>query len=139
MAYREKNESDRIRLGRGVVESICARVIDGFDGRILVSNPKGRLKRGGSPRAEEETGFARARIRDDIIDVKLYLIVQFGVSLRESAKMLADNLREAFVTHTGIEVGLVTMVFVGTLSGKLSKRNVVFVDDGELREVTDDE
>ena len=139
MAYHEENEYGRIRIGRGVIESVCARVIDGFEGRILVSDPRGRLKQKGAPRAEEEKGFARARIREGKLDVKLYLIVQFGASLRESAKALVDRLREEFPAQTGLDVGLVTMVFVGTLSERLSKRNIVFEDDGELREITGDE
>ena len=139
MSYHEENEYGRIRVGRGVIESVCARVIDGFEGRILVSDPKGRLKHTETSLAEAEKGFARARIRKGKLDVKLYLIVQFGTSLRESAGALAKRLREEFPVQTGIEVGLITMIFVGTLSEKLSKRNIVFVDDGELREITEDE
>ena len=139
MAYHEINENDHIRIGKGVIESVSARVISGFDGRIIVSDPKGRLKQGGTSRAEEEKGFARARVRDGKLDVKLYLIVQFGSSMRELAKALANKLREEFPIQIGFEVGLVTMVFVGTLSEKLSKRNIVFEDDGELREITADE
>jgi len=138
MAYHEENENGRIRIGRGVIEGVCARVIDGFEGRILVSDPKGRLK-GGAGRAEDGKGFARARIREGKIDVKLYLIVQFGTSMRDSARALAKTLREEFPVQTGLEVGLVTMVFVGTLAEKLTKRNITFIDDGELREVETDE
>ena len=139
MAYHEVNENDHIRIGKGVIESVSARIIDDFSGRIMVSNPKGRLKQGGASRAEDETGFAKARIRDGKLDVKLYLIVQFGASIRESAKILAEKLREEFPRQTGLEVGLITMVFVGTLSEKLSKRNIIFEDDGELREISADE
>ena len=139
MAYHEKNKSGRIRIKRGVIESVCARAIDGFEGRILASDHRGRLKRGGTSRAEEEKGFARARLKEGKLDVKLYLIVQFGTSMREIAKALADRIREEFPIQTGIEVGLITMVFLGTLSEKLSKRNVVFVDDGELCEISGDE
>ena len=138
MAYHEENENGRIRIGRGVIEGVCARVIDGFKGRILVSDPKGRLQ-GGAGRAEDSKGFARARIREGKIDVKLYLIVQFGTSMRDSARALAKTLREEFPVQTGLEVGLVTMVFVGTLAEKLHKRNITFIDDGELREVGEDE
>ena len=139
MAYHETNENGHIRIGRGVIESVTARIIDEFGGRILVSDPRGRLKRGGAPRAEDEKGFARARVRNGKLDLKLYLIVQFGASMRESAKALADRLRVDVPVYIGIEVGLVTMVFVGTLAGKLSKRNIVFEDDGELREITSED
>ena len=138
MAYHETNENGRIRIGRGVIESVSARVIAEFDGRILGSDPRGRLKHGGM-RAEEDKGFARARVRGGKLDLKLYLILQFGTSMRLSAKALAERLREVFPSQTGIEVGLVTMVFVGTLAGKLTRRNIVFEDDGELREISGNE
>lgn len=140
MAYHEKNENGRIRIGRAVVESVCARVIDGFEGRVLVSDPKGHLKqRGGASLAEEERGFARARFRDGNIDIKLYLIVQFGTSMREIAAAIGARIMEEFPMKTKIDVGLVTMVFVGTLAEKLSKRNIVFEYDGILREISGDE
>ena len=137
MAYHEENENGRIRIGRGVIESVCARVIDDYEGRILVSNSKGRLKHTGASSAEAEKGFARARIRNGKLDIKLYLIVQFGTSIRSAAEELAIALRKKFQSETGMEVGIVTMVFVGTLSEKLSKRNIVFTYDGELRDLTE--
>ena len=139
VSYHEQNKNGRIRIGRGVIESVCARVIDEFQGRVLASNSKGRLKQSTKSSAEDETGFARARIRDNKLDIKLFLIVKFGTSMREAAKTLSKRIREEFSLQTGIEAGMITMVFVGTLSEKLSKRNVVFVDDGELRNITQDE
>ena len=139
MPSHEVNENGRIRIGRWVIESVCARVIDRFEGRILVSDQRGRLKHSGAESAEAEKGFARARIRKGKLDIKLYLIVQFGVSMRGSAEELAMALYKEFSKEAGMEVGLVTMVFVGTLSGKLSKRNIVFTYDGELRELTENE
>jgi len=138
-SYHEQNKNGRIRIGRGVIEGVCARVIDDFQGRILVSNPKGRLTQNTGSSAEDEKGFARARIRGGKLDVKLYLIVKFGTSMSEAARVLVSRIREEFPLQTGIEVGIITMVFVGTLSEKLIKRNVVFVDDGELRNITQDE
>ena len=139
MPYHVENDNGRIRIGRGVIEGVCARVIDRFEGRVLVSDQRGRLKHSGAESAETEKGFARARIRGGKLDVKLYLIVQFGTSIRGSAEELAVALRKAFPAETGIEMGLVTMVFVGTLSEKLSKRNIVFAHDGKLREITGDD
>jgi uncharacterized alkaline shock family protein YloU len=138
-SYHEQNKYGRIRIGKGVIESVCARVINDFQGRILVSNSKGRLTQAAAQGAETETGFARARLRGGKLDIKLYLIVQFGVSMNEAARVLVKKIREEFPLQTGIETGLITMIFVGTLSEKLSKRNIIFVDDGELRNITKDE
>ena len=138
-SYHEQNKNGRIRIGRGVIENVCARIIDEFQGRILVSNPKGKLTQSNATGAVTESGFARARLRNDKLDIKLYLIVQFGISMNEAAKLLVKRIREEFPSSIGIETGLITMVFVGTLSEKLSKRNVVFVDDGELKNITKDE
>ena len=136
MPFHEENENGRIRIGRGVIEGVCARVVDRFEGRILVSDQRGRLKHSGAESAEYEKGFARARIRDGKLDIKLFLIVQFGMSISGSAEELAIALKKEFPAVTGIEVGLVTMVFVGTLAEKLSKRNIIFEYDGELREIS---
>jgi uncharacterized alkaline shock family protein YloU len=139
MIYKEENEKGSIEISRRVVESFCGRVIDGFDGRIFVSDRKGKLRRGAEKNPEEETGFARARLKDGKLNIKLYLIFRFGTSIRDLARALVAELREKTPQDLGFEVGLVKMVFVGTLSEKVSKRNIVFVDDGELRELEAEE
>jgi hypothetical protein len=118
---------------------VCARVIDGMDGRLIVSDPKGHLRKGALDEPEDQTGFARARLRAGVLDIKLYLIVRFGVSIRETAEELVSRLRAEFPKQTGVDAGLVTMVFVGTLAEKLRRRNILFVDDGTLHEVGENE
>jgi hypothetical protein len=110
-----------------------------MDGRLIVSDPKGRLRKGAKEAAEDETGCARARLRAGVLDLKLYLIVRFGTSIREAAEELVLGLRGEFPKQTGVGVGLVTMVFVGTLAEKLRRRNIMFVDDGTLHEVGEDQ
>ncbi|MDR0874636.1 MAG: Asp23/Gls24 family envelope stress response protein [Clostridiales Family XIII bacterium] len=110
-----------------------------MDGRLIVSDPKGRLRKGAKAAAEDETGFARARLRAGVFDLKLFLIVRFGVSIRETAEELVSQLRKEFPEQTGVDVGLITIVFVGTLAEKLRRRNIMFVDDGTLHEVGEEE
>jgi uncharacterized alkaline shock family protein YloU len=139
MIYQEENKNGKIKIGRAVIEGVCARVIDEMDGRLIVSDPKGRLRKGAREAAEDETGFARARLRAGVLDLKLFLIVRFGVSIRETAEELVGRLREEFPKQTGIGAGLITMVFVGTLAERLRRRNIMFVDDGTLHEVGENE
>jgi uncharacterized alkaline shock family protein YloU len=138
MIYREENEKGSIEISRRVIESFCGRVIDSFGGRIFVSDRKGKLRRGAEKNPEEETGFARARLKNGKLNIKLYLIFRFGTSIRDLAKALVAELRERTPQEIGFEVGLIKMVFVGTLSEKVSKRNIVFVDDGELHELEEE-
>jgi uncharacterized alkaline shock family protein YloU len=135
MIYQEENKNGKIKIGRAVIEGVCARVINGMDGRLIVSDSKGRLRKGALEAAEDETGFARARLRAGVLDLKLFLIVRFGVSIRETAEELVLKLRAEFPVQTGVGVGLITVVFVGTLAEKLRRRNIMFVDDGTLHEV----
>ena len=135
LIYQEKNKNGKIKIGRAVIEDVCALVIDGMDGRIIVSDPKGHLRKGAREAAEDETGFVKARLRVGVLDLKLFLIVRFGVSIRDTAEELVVRLREEFPKQTGIGIGLVTVVFVGTLADKLRRRNIMFVDDGSLHEV----
>jgi len=136
MIYREENENGKIKISRRVMESLCGRILDEFEGRLLASDRKGRLSRSAERSPEEETGFVRARLKDGIINIKLYLIFRFGFSVRDLAAALAVRLRETIPPATGMEVGHIKMVFVGTLSEKLSKRNIIFLDDnGTLSEI----
>jgi uncharacterized alkaline shock family protein YloU len=128
-----------VEIDRRVVESLCGRVIDTFDGRLLISDPKGRLRRGAEKNPEEGSGFLRARLKDGKLNIKLFLIFRFGSSVRELAQTFAQRLREETPRATGMEAGLIQMVFVGTLSERVSKRKIVFLDDGEaFREIEAD-
>ena len=135
LIYQEKNQNGKIKIGRAVIEDVCALVIDSMDGKLIVSDPKGRLRKGAREAAEDETGFVKARLRAGVLDLKLFLIVRFGVSIRDTAEELVAQLRKEFPVQTGIGIGLVTVVFVGTLADKLRRRNIMFVDDGVLHEL----
>ncbi|MDR3304578.1 MAG: hypothetical protein LBS85_00895 [Clostridiales Family XIII bacterium] len=141
MIYREDNGQGAIEVNLRVVESLCGRVIDGFDGRVIVSDPRGKFRRGAERNPEEGSGFVKARVKEGRLNLQLFLIFKFGTSVRESASVLAKRLRAQIPLDIGIEAGFISMVFVGTLSEKLSKRRVIFVDDGggELREVENGE
>ena len=129
--YREENDIGSIEIDRRVAESLCGRVIEGFSGRILVSDEKGRLRRGALRNPEESAGFVRARLKDGRLNLKLYLIFRFGLSVRDLAAELAQRLREEVSAAAGFEVGKIKMVFVGTRSERVSKRRIIFLDDGE--------
>ncbi|MDR1797567.1 MAG: Asp23/Gls24 family envelope stress response protein [Clostridiales Family XIII bacterium] len=138
--YREENALGTVEIDRRVVENLCGRVIDEFEGRLLVSGPKGRLRRGAQKSPEDETGFVRARLKGGRMNIKLYLIFRFGSSVSDLAVALAQKLRGEVPRVTGVEVGLIKMVFVGTLSEKVSKRSLIYIDDGTgVREVRDPE
>jgi uncharacterized alkaline shock family protein YloU len=73
-----------------------------------------------------EDGFVRGRYNGELLDIELYLIIQFGASMKNIASRLAEALRENIPSATGIEMGVITIVFVGTLADKLTKRNIEF-------------
>ena len=135
--YREENGNGTIEIDRRVAESLCARVIEEFSGRILTSDVKGRLRRGALRNPQESAGFVRARLKDGRLNLKLYLIFRFGLSVRDLAAELAKRLREETPKATGFEAGLIKMVFVGTRSERVSKRQIIFLDDGELHLLED--
>lgn len=135
--YREENDIGTIEIDRRVAESLCGRVIEGFSGKILVSDAKGRLRRNAIRNPEESPGFVRARLKDGRLNLKLYLIFRFGLSVRDLAAELARRLREETPKATGFEAGLIKMVFVGTRSERVSKRQIIFLDDGELHLLDD--
>ncbi|MDR1272520.1 MAG: hypothetical protein LBK04_06005 [Clostridiales Family XIII bacterium] len=126
MAYKIKNDIGSIELNRRVIENVCGRTVDTFGGQLIVSDPRGRLKKNPIQSAVFEDGFVRGRYNGELLDIELYLIIQFGISMKNIATKLVSALREDIPSATGIDVGVVTIVFVGTLADKLTRRSIEF-------------
>ena len=129
MLYEEKNELGSISINTNIIENVCGRIVDQFDGNLIVSDAKGRLRKGAINKPEEETGFLVARYDRKLLRLRLYVIIKFGVSINKIVADFEDKIREEMPKTIGIEVGRVRVVVVGTLSKNLTKRNIEIVDD----------
>ena len=127
MAYKVKNEIGNIELNRKVIEYVCLRVINSFGGDLIPSDSKGRIKK---PQFQgkygEESGFVRGRYNGELMDLDIYLVIKFGISMKETAAEFAEVLRKEMPAATGIEIGVIKVLFVGTLADKLLKREIEF-------------
>ena len=132
--YKKENDLGTLSINLNVIENVVGRIIDEFDGSIIASDAKGRLKRGAIKNPLDNSGFLKARYDGKFLILRVYLIIKFGASINTIAKDLAAKIREEMPKTIGINVGVVKVEIVGTLSKNLTKRSIEIVDDDYPKE-----
>lgn len=120
-----ETEMGRIELPKSVIGSIVMDVVDGFDGKVILSDSKGRVhKLAYKLGAMEEANNIEIEENEDSIDLRVYVILRFGVSIKETANQLINEIRSAIKEASGITVDNVSVVIKGMISKKVAPRNI---------------
>jgi uncharacterized alkaline shock family protein YloU len=116
--YKETTEFGTIKISDSVPGSAVKRVVANMEGRVLLSTPKGR-------QSGDEHSFIVTEYADGRVDITLYIILRFGVSIQTVARELADGVRAEIPRVLGISPNLIRIVITGLQARNLSRRNIV--------------
>lgn len=120
-----ETEMGKIELPKSVIGNVVMDVVDSFDGKVILSDSKGRIhKLAYRLGAMEEANNIEIEANENSIDLRVYAILRFGVSIRETSKQLINELKETIKEATGIRVDNVSIVVTGMLSRKIAPRNI---------------
>ncbi|MDR0853468.1 MAG: hypothetical protein LBN34_03795 [Clostridiales Family XIII bacterium] len=132
MFYKRKTEIGSIAFDKQLLEFVVARTVSSFESAVIVSDPKGRLKKDADKNPYAETGFIDGFVNEnDHIDLKVYLIIRFGHSMNEIAAEFSKRVRTDVFETIGMHIDDVTLIFVGTLSKNLAKRYIEVKDSAQ--------
>jgi uncharacterized alkaline shock family protein YloU len=132
MSYRETSEFGTIKISDSVPGAALRRVIADMEGRAVLSTPKGRPIRFSARAAGDEYSFIETEYVDGSVDITVYIIVRFGVSIQTVVREVAGGVRAELARVLDIKPNLVRVVITGVQSQNLSKRNIVmetYADD----------
>lgn len=120
-----ENEMGKIELPKSVIGSIVIEVVESFDGKVILSDSKGRVhKLAYKLGAMEEANNIEIEGNENGIDLRVYAILRFGVSIKETANQLINELRSAIKEASGITVDNISIVVKGMMSKKIAPRNI---------------
>lgn len=124
MIYKMETEIGSLILEEGAIGSIVADVLDQHEGKLWISNRKGRiLGRMARLSGIDSVDSMEISMEPEGLSVRLYLILRFGVSIRSITQQLITDIKAAIHLHTGLSTQ-VTIVVNGVLSKQLAKRNI---------------
>lgn len=128
MLYKIDTEVGVMSIEKGVIGSIVTDILDRQDGKVWISNHKGRiLGRMARISGIDPVDYMEISMDGEELQIKIYLILRFGMSIRTISQQLIDEIKEAVLTHTGI-TSHITIVINGLLSKQVAKRNIEIRD-----------
>lgn len=126
LLYRLETAAGTISIEKTVIGKIIAEAVAKFNGKVLISNHKGKAI----------SGFAaRIGMMDDIssmeivlgktgLDIRFYILIRFGTSINRVTEQLIETIKYNTEEITGIEVNSIALVVTGMISKQTVRRNI---------------
>jgi uncharacterized alkaline shock family protein YloU len=118
MFYEVKTRNGTISLSDAVLGNIIKQEIAAFLGKVTLSNAKGK------PVGDDIGFFDCLRSADGAFELRVFVILQFGISISVVTSDLITGLRSRIETLTGIRVERVSIAVKGMLSKNISRRDL---------------
>ena len=128
------NELGNIHFSKNVIYRICSDAADLCEGNVRLQNYKGRYttKRPGlltafTPSAEEDADAVEIQQADNGIIIKVYVVVRFGISMKNAANTMFDHIYQEMELLFGQKPLSDTIVVTGNASKTIAKRHIEFI------------
>jgi len=119
-----------IRIPNNIINRIITESVDSCGGKAVIYKYKGKYKNMFPDLAskmnlyDDEAGSIEVTETESGIEIKLYIVIRFGNSIKKTTETIIDNIYENMETIMGIRPEKVTVVVTGTLSRNIAKRNI---------------
>jgi len=125
MLYKSDNETGCISIDKAVIRRIAVECIRDLDGKVRLANHKAQTAGFVSKLSGmDESSFITVARNNEGLDIKLNIIIRFGVSINRVTEQLITSIKEKISAMTGIEECGVTVVVVGMMAKQLVRRNI---------------
>jgi len=123
--YKIETEEGFISIEKTVIGKIIIEEVKKFDGKVLISNHKGRVpgivsKIGGL----DDISHLEILMGAKGLDVRVYIVIRLGSSIGRVTNQLIDGIQEKIKGLTAIEANSVAVIVTGIISKQFSKRNI---------------
>lgn len=118
------NGKGEIVLGKNVAARIVTETARSLGGRVLFSSQKGKLLKVGNSGREHLNFIEVEENEKGELDIRFYVVIRFGTSIRSLAHELGPAIRENVRKITGKEVGSLNMTITGVKSKKIGRRHL---------------
>lgn len=125
MLFKLEAKEGMISIDKAVVGKIIAEAVDEFNGKVLISNHKGKVsgfvaKMSGM----DDTGSMEINSGKNGLDIRFYILIRFGTSINRVTEHLIGTIKKNTEEFTGLEVNSIAVVVSGMISKQTVRRNI---------------
>ena len=124
-AFKETTDFGEIVISDDAISEIVLSEIRKYKNSIYITNSKGKR----TSKVYKSVGGSSATNIDiisenNVIEIKMYLIFKFGMSIKKTTEELMENIRKQIELATGKNPKSITIVITGMASKKIARRNI---------------
>lgn len=125
MLYKLENDSGSISIDKAVIGKIITETVDKFNGKVLISNHKGKISGFVSKfGVNDEVSNIEINFVKNGLDIRLYIVIRFGTSINMVTEHLIQNVKKNIEEYTTIEANSIAVVVTGMFSKQVVRRNI---------------
>lgn len=121
----------KITVPKAVVGKIIAQTVEQFDGKVIISNNKGKVpgfvsKIGGV----DDSSSMEISLTEQGLDIRVFIVLRFGTSITSVTNKLINQIHENIEEMTGVKPNSVAVVITGVISKKIAPRHIEVTRNG---------
>lgn len=125
MLYKLETKDGSISIDKGVVGKIITNAVEQFNGKVLISNHKGKVPGFGAKiGVTDDISFMDITIGKNGLEIRFFIVIRFGTSINRVTEELITNIKKNAEETTGLEVSSVAVVVAGMVSKQTVRRNI---------------
>jgi|GEM_PF-428614 Uncharacterized protein conserved in bacteria len=125
LLYKLETQEGSISIDKAVIGNIIAESVQQFNGKVLISNHKGRVsgfvaKIGGI----EDVNYMEINMGKNGLDIRFFIVIRFGTSINKVTEQLIYHIKKNVEEFTGLEANSIAVVVTGMISKQVVRRNI---------------
>lgn len=118
-------ELGTITVAKSVIKDIILEVIDSFEGKVLLSNSKGKLPKFAYRIGTlEDSDHMEVELTEDGLEIRVFVVLRFGTSIKYTTNKIIGDLHSLIKERTGMRIANASVVVTGMLSKKIAPRHI---------------
>lgn len=119
-------ELGTIKVAKSVIGNIVMDVIDSFEGKVIVSNSKGKIPNHIAYKIgpKDESSELGIELTEDGLNIHIFIVLRFGTSIKETTGKIISDVRNNMKNTTGMDINELTVTVTGVMSKKLAPRHI---------------
>ncbi len=121
-----ETELGTIKVAKSVIGNIIMDVIDSFNGKVILSNSKGKIPNQLAQKigTKEEFSEMDIELAENGLDIKLFVVLKFGTSIKATTGKMIDDIRVLVKENTAMDINEIAITVTGMMSKHIAPRHI---------------
>lgn len=125
MLYKIEFTEGYIAIDKAVIGRIVMEALSHFNGRVWLSNHKGKVIGLKQRRANYDlSDHMDISMCEKGLDLRVFIVIRFGTSIGMITEQLIQEIKHDLERFTRIEANSIAVVVTGLISKQITKRNI---------------